>query len=138
MKYSATEPNLYYETDVSKHATLDADNKWKAKEDIPCMMDAALHTTNISFQKGLMELRSTPKEHGCSPAQLVFGHSLRTRISISQSALIKGSPSNFSAARKEKKERENYRYNESAHVLLSSVKNKYGTVHMTFNIMRTN
>ncbi len=72
---------------------------------------------NISFQKGLMEWRSTPKEHGCSPAQLVFGRSLRTRIPISQSALIKGSPSNFSAARKEKKERENNRYNETAHDL---------------------
>ncbi len=32
------------------------------------------------FLEGLLEWRNTPKEHGYSPAQLVYGHSLRSKV----------------------------------------------------------
>ena len=36
--------------------------------------------SNPAFMEGLLEWRNTPKAHGCSPAQLVFGHSLRSKV----------------------------------------------------------
>ena len=39
------------------------------------------------FVTGLLEWRNTPKEHGCSPAQLLYGHSIRTRIPATAAAL---------------------------------------------------
>ncbi len=35
--------------------------------------------TSPSFAAGLLEWRNTPKEHGCSPAQLLYGRSTRTK-----------------------------------------------------------
>ena len=39
------------------------------------------------FVTGLLEWRDTPKEHGCSPAQLLYGHSIRTRVPATAAAL---------------------------------------------------
>ncbi len=40
-----------------------------------------------AFVAGLAEWRNTPKEHGCSPAQLLFGHSIRTKMPATTEAL---------------------------------------------------
>ena len=39
--------------------------------------------TSDDFQKGLLELRNTPRHHGLSPAQIVFGHPTRTFLPAS-------------------------------------------------------
>jgi hypothetical protein len=40
-----------------------------------------------AFVAGLLEWRNTPKEHGCSPTQLVFGRSLRSKVPAMPEAL---------------------------------------------------
>ena len=49
-----------------------------------------------AFQRGLLEWRTTPKAHGKSPAELVFGHQQRT--------LLPSLPANFRPAQPEWKE----------------------------------
>ncbi len=42
-----------------------------------------------AFDEGLLELRNTPREAGKSPAEIVFGHPLRSRLPAHQSAFDK-------------------------------------------------
>jgi transposase InsO family protein len=48
--------------------------------------------SNPDFAAGLLAWRNTPKEHGCSPAQLVFGHSTRTTVPATEAALLSTGP----------------------------------------------
>ena len=44
---------------------------------------------NDDFAMGLLELRNTPRADGRSPAQILFGHSLRSNIPVHHSAFAK-------------------------------------------------
>ncbi len=44
------------------------------------------------FQKALLEWRNTPRNHGLSPAQMVFGRPIRTQLPVHPHALRQCSP----------------------------------------------
>ena len=53
---------------------------------VKCMKNLIEKTTqngNLDkeeFLEGLLELRNTPRQHGLSPAEIVFGHPIRSKI----------------------------------------------------------
>ena len=48
--------------------------------------------SNEEFVTGLLEWRNTPKAHGCSPAQLLYGRSMRTKLPSAEATLTKTPP----------------------------------------------
>jgi len=50
------------------------------------------------FQKALLEWRNTPRNHGLSPAQMVFGRPIRTQLPVHPHALRQCSPDEEQAA----------------------------------------
>ncbi len=58
---------------------------------------------------GLLEWRCTSKDHGCSPAQLLYGRSIRSRVPTSELALDRADPE-VSARRKEQKDKATSHY----------------------------
>ena len=60
-----------------------AQSKGRAKAAVKALVSKASVNGDITsdeFQKGLLEWRNTPKEHGKSPAELVFGCQQRSRV----------------------------------------------------------
>ncbi len=55
-----------------------------------------------AFLSGLLEWRCMPKDHGCSPAQLLYGRSIRSRVPISELALNGPDPENLALRKKQK------------------------------------
>ncbi len=66
-----------------------------------------------AFLSGLLEWRCMPKDHGCSPAQLLFGRSIRSRVPISELALDGADPKNL-ARRQEQKDKTTSQYDSRA------------------------
>ncbi len=67
--------------------------------------------SDLAFASRLLEWRNTPKEHGCSPAQLVFGHSLRSKVPTSPELLHSEVPDDFLQKRKQLSQRDKENYN---------------------------
>ncbi len=72
---------------------------------------------NAQFQEGLLEWRNTPKEFGCSPAQLLFGRSIRTKVPLCNGAMKMGPDEINHSRRKEIKDKAQQRYDRNAHEL---------------------
>ena len=71
-----------------------AQSNGHAEASVKAMKNLIMKTTsngNITteeFQNGLLEWRNTPRSDGLSPAEIVFGHPMRTRIPIHRSKFI--------------------------------------------------
>ena len=75
-----------------------------------------------SFAMGLLELRNTPREDGRSPAQIVFGHPLRSNIPIHHTAFAKEHQKAMDECDQKKavlQEKSDARYNKTAKPLSS-------------------
>jgi len=57
----------------------------KAAKTLLMKMSPSGDLRNEAFQLGLLELRNTPKSHGHSPAQLLFGQPIRTQLPLHRS-----------------------------------------------------
>ena len=75
-----------------------------------------------SFAMGMLELRNTPREDGRSPAQILFGHSLRSNIPVHHKAFAKEHQEAMDECDRKKvirQEKSDSRYNKSAKPLPS-------------------
>ncbi len=66
-----------------------------------------------AFLAGLLEWRCTPKDHGSSPAQLLYGRSIRSRVPTTETALDRADKS-VNDRRHNLKEKVTARYNTGA------------------------
>ncbi len=66
-----------------------------------------------TFLAGLLEWRCTPKDHGCSPAQLLYGRSIRSRVLTAEAALDKVDP-DTDAHRQQQKDKATTHYDSRA------------------------
>ncbi len=85
----------------------------KAMKALVIKTDCKGNLHDEAFLSGLLEWRCTPKDHGCSPAQLLYGRSIRTRVPSTESALEKVDH-NTDARRQDLKEKRTDRYDACA------------------------
>ena len=71
---------------------------------IKCTKNGNMDTDE--FALGLLEVRNTPKQNGQSPAQMVFGHPIRSNIPVHKLAYQKEWQKNESNAKREEKNSE--------------------------------
>ncbi len=76
----------------------------KAMKSLVIKSDCKGNLHDEAFLSGLLEWRCTPKDHGCSPAQLLYWRSIRSRVSATESALEKVDP-NSESRRQDMKEK---------------------------------